>query len=122
MTKYNSEKAKEYYKKNKESIKEKRREYNREYQRKLRLNNPEKYYNYNKEKIKNWRLNNPLKNKAHKTVFVELRAGRIKKETCFCGEQKVEAHHEDYSKPLHIIWLCKKHHTEYDIKLRTQTN
>lgn len=118
MTKYNSIKAKEYYQKNKETIKEKRREYNKQYQKQLLIDNPEKYYKYINEKVKNWRLNNPIKSKAHKVVFVELRAGRLKKGICFCGNEKVEAHHEDYTKPLDIIWLCKKHHAEYDMKLR----
>lgn len=41
-----------------------------------------------------------------------LKRGIIKKESCFCGNAKSQAHHEDYSKPLEIVWLCSKHHSE----------
>lgn len=58
-----------------------------------------------------YRLRNPDKIKARKIVFVELRAGKLKRQPCFCGV-KGEAHHDDYSKPLQITWLCKKHHVE----------
>jgi hypothetical protein len=28
-----------------------------------------------------------------------------------CGAKRVHAHHEDYSKPLEVIWLCPTHHS-----------
>ncbi len=52
--------------------------------------------------------------KAHHAVYIEIRAGRlIKPERCSeCGEsEKVDAHHEDYSKPLEVSWLCRKCHS-----------
>jgi hypothetical protein len=29
-----------------------------------------------------------------------------------CGEPKTHAHHEDYSQPLMVRWLCRPHHEE----------
>lgn len=62
------------------------------------------------ESVRSWRAKNPDKVSAHRKVFIEKRAGRLKSEPCFCGENKTEAHHSDYSKPLEVTWLCKKHH------------
>ncbi len=69
--------------------------------------------------VANWRKNNPEKSKANRLVFVAVRNKSLKKVNCFCGESRVEAHHEDYSKPLEVIWLCKKHHVEAD-KIRRE--
>lgn len=42
-----------------------------------------------------------------------VQKGIIKKKPCaVCGEEKVEGHHPDYSKPLYIVWLCKRHHVD----------
>lgn len=50
--------------------------------------------------------------KASRIVINALASGRIKRGNCVvCGEI-AEAHHEDYSKPLEITWLCHKHHLE----------
>lgn len=50
---------------------------------------------------------------AHSKVYTEIRAGRIARQPCqICGNDKADAHHEDYSKPLEVKWLCRKHHNE----------
>jgi hypothetical protein len=48
-----------------------------------------------------------------------IRDGRIKQEPCaVCGKEKTQGHHEDYSKPLDIVWLCTRHHADRHIHLR----
>lgn len=54
------------------------------------------------------------KNYARSQVSIAVKNNTLKKEACACGEKKVEAHHVDYSKPLEVIWCCKKHHIELD--------
>ena len=51
---------------------------------------------------------------AHGQVTYALKKGTLKKESCRCGSIEVEAHHPDYSRPLEVIWACKKHHIELD--------
>jgi ribosomal protein S27AE len=52
------------------------------------------------------------KHRARFTVQNALRRGKLKKEPCEkCGAtQRIEAHHDDYSKPLAVRWLCKRDH------------
>ena len=42
----------------------------------------------------------------------KIRDGKIIRGKCIiCGSENfIEAHHRDYSKPLEVIWLCRKHH------------
>lgn len=57
---------------------------------------------------------NPIKRKAHSAAKNAIRDGIIKKAPCeICGATRAQAHHDDYSKPLDVRWLCTKHHAEW---------
>jgi len=51
------------------------------------------------------------KGKAHSLVSRHIRIGKIIKEKCYCGK-KGYAHHDDYEKPLIVLWLCRSHHAK----------
>jgi len=77
----------------------------------------------NREKIKHsnrkYRINNKIKIKAHKKVARALIIGELIKLPChICDDPDSHAHHEDYSKPLEVFWLCVLHHAERHIELR----
>ena len=56
---------------------------------------------------------NPIKRAAHVMVGNAIRDGRLIRQPCeVCGEF-AQAHHDDYSKPLEVRWLCTTHHAEW---------
>lgn len=63
---------------------------------------------------KNWIDRNPEKHAAHTAVRSALRSGKLVRQPCEkCGStHRVHAHHDDYSKPLEVRWLCPEHHAE----------
>jgi len=75
---------------------------------------------YSRKAAAKYRLINRDKVKARLLTDYEIRAGRITRMPCeVCGDNITEAHHDDYSKPLDIRWLCKKHHAEHHRKHKT---
>lgn len=55
----------------------------------------------------------PEKAAAKRAVMLAIRAGRLTRQPCeVCGNTKTDAHHDDYSKPLDVRWLCRTHHGE----------
>lgn len=41
-----------------------------------------------------------------------VKDGAIKRLPCeVCGAEKVEMHHENYHKPLDVVFLCRPHHS-----------
>ena len=67
-----------------------------------------------------YRKRNPL----HTTRLrfrAALRNGDVIPEPCeICGTtEDIHGHHPDYSKPLEVIWLCRKHHAALHKELRS---
>ena len=59
------------------------------------------------------RIVHPKEYAARKKTKCAIRTGALKKQPCeVCGNIQAECHHPDYSKPLDVIWLCRKHHME----------
>lgn len=55
----------------------------------------------------------PQKVQAGNLLQYAIRSGKIIRGACVvCGEPNAHGHHEDYSKPLDVIWMCPAHHTE----------
>lgn len=78
--------------------------------------------NRNPEKLqaakKKWRLNNLDKSSAQKKVYDAIEHGKLVALPCIKCGAKAQAHHDDYSKPLDVVWLCPKHHSERHVQLR----
>ena len=54
-----------------------------------------------------------LKDKARSYAGVYLRRGKLDRKPCvICGSVNTQMHHEDYSKPLDVVWLCRECHME----------
>jgi hypothetical protein len=62
---------------------------------------------------KAWAARNPEKRAAHIIVGNALRYGKLTRLPCaICSTPDTQAHHDDYSRPLNVTWLCVPCHGE----------
>ena len=90
----------------KKTIAERMREY--------RQRHPERIAEYERSGRRPKRIVDPEQKRAWNALTSAVRYGEIRRGPCeVCGtEEKVEAHHDDYSRPLDVRWLCRDHHEE----------
>ena len=73
------------------------------------------YMRKNRPKHKDLKENQRIKANCRSYINVYLKRGKITKKSCEypgCNNKNTQAHHENYSKPLQVIWLCRKHHLQ----------
>jgi hypothetical protein len=63
------------------------------------------------ERKRKYERENPHVKRAHARVRDAVATGKLIPMPCeVCGKSPGQAHHDDYSKPLDVRWLCSKHH------------
>jgi len=90
-----------------------------------RLKNIERIRAYDRERgnrqpkgyLSEYRARYPLKYKATSMVDNAIRGGKLFREPCEkCGATKnIHGHHDDYTKPLNVRWLCAAHHRQWHV-------
>jgi hypothetical protein len=45
----------------------------------------------------------------------------VKQPCSICGGTKSESHHDDYAKPLEVLWFCRRHHHAHHEKIRNES-
>lgn len=64
-----------------------------------------------RERVNAWRAANREKARAHSRIAHEKERHGLQAKPCeVCGAPKTDAHHDDYSRPLDVRWLCRQHH------------
>lgn len=72
-----------------------------------------KYYEENKERFARRDAKLTEKRKARNKIKNLIARGVVTRKPCeVCGESETHAHHDDYSKPLDVRFLCPRHHAE----------
>ena len=68
-----------------------------------------------------WRAEDRRRGVAHNAVARAIRNGSLLRIPCIrCGETKSLAHHEDYDKPLEVMWLCQPCHKQRHKELKQE--
>lgn len=112
-------KCKECTKKDARTTRSRRIEYYRKYDR-LRFQQPERRRKHDEYRARYIR-DHPEKYTARNILNAAIRDGKVHKAECceWCGsEWHLHGHHEDYSKPLDVIWLCVRCHHKRHKELR----
>ena len=101
---------------------------------KYRLENIEKIRAYDRDRSQNperikataettraWRFEDKRRTTAHNAVARAIKKGDLVRSPCIrCGEDKSLAHHEDYDKPLEVMWLCQPCHKQRHKELKEE--
>lgn len=97
-----------------------------------RLKNIDRIREYDRERSKNaermkaagevsklWRQADKRRMQCHNAVTRAIKKGTLIRLACEkCGEQKSYAHHDDYDKPLEVIFLCQPCHKQRHKELK----
>lgn len=115
-----SESDKQYVEENKEKVYERNRKASSKYiaQRK-QYGQTTRGKEARAKALANYVKHFPEKALARRIFQNAMQSRKIVKLPCeVCGSDKAEGHHDDYSKPLDVRWLCRQHHKQFHKMLK----
>jgi len=60
---------------------------------------------------------NPAKARARRMVHLHVKRGNLTRKPCeVCAAEPADAHHDDYTRPLDVRWLCRSHHRQWHVE------
>lgn len=72
------------------------------------------------DRARGHRASAPAKERARALIYKAITRGHLERKPCEVGVGcggRIEAHHDDYSRPLDVRWLCQRHHAELHRKV-----
>jgi len=85
-------------------------------------------HNPDRTRVARYKYKNPEKVRSQWMLRYNIEKGKIDKPDS-CSEckknmpkNKIQGHHEDYSKPLDVIWLCDLHHKKRHKEINEKIN
>jgi hypothetical protein len=85
----------------------------REYYQKWYAKNGRKRSIHSRESMKRWIHDHPEVHRCHQAVYEAINRGELTRPSkcCICQTAgKIHGHHDDYEKPLTVVWLCPSCH------------
>jgi len=81
-----------------------------------------RYYAEHRDYFRDWlrqyAFNNREAYNAQRVLGHAVKVGKIARQPCeVCGNPRTDGHHDDYSRPLDVRWMCRMHHRELHTKL-----
>lgn len=65
------------------------------------------------DRARGHRIYDEAKERARRVIAHAVADGTLVRQPCeVCGQSNAEAHHDDYTQPLEVRWLCRPHHME----------
>lgn len=123
MSEIDNVRVRAYYKKNRATILEKWKVYSEANRTVLRERAKTQYLKRIakiKQRDASRRELFPEKVLAKGEVNKAIKSGKLIPQPCeVCNKQSADAHHDDYSKPLSVRWLCRYHHKKWHIDNKT---
>ena len=73
------------------------------------------------EQCRKWRAEDKRRSYAHGQVARAIKKGELVPQPCVrCNSVKSLAHHEDYDRPLDVMWLCQPCHKQRHKELKEE--